>query len=226
MKIIVVGFPHCGTSILKCKLGDARDCFDIHREMSKISAADLVAAKKRNISHVVTKFPSIPPELETCGFDLSKSKTYSDYKVVFIIRDPRYCFTSIKQRGLNVHTVHRTNIATYHKTIAMFDRLRTSPMPNVFTITYEELFTPALEDLMHGLGLQPPESLESREESKGQHYSLGYALPSVEPPRKTHDAFRTWQINQPFRNMNTNIDLTEKELEEIYKSPVVCKMYP
>lgn len=220
-KIIVVGHPHCGTSILKCKLGDCDNTIDYPTEIECIPEA---FEKENRGKNIVIKWPFIPDDLWKCEFDLSKSDKYRDYIVVFVIRNPYYVFTSLKQRGVNIFRDYEGNIALYHRTIDMFVKLQNNPMPNVHLVLYEGLFdNDGLENVRRDIGLEKTEGY-NKNGYKIVDNVLG--VPIRQPDRRYHAAFRTWQINQDFQNMNQKIDLNVHEITQIMNNPNVVKLYP
>ena len=218
-KIIVIGFQHCGTSILKCKLGGCKDAIDFPTEILTLPSSF------NNNKIVVIKWPWIPDSIKSAKFNLENTVEYKDYKVVFIIRDPKYCLSSLKKRGKNIISDNSCNIRLYHETAEWFLKLQKQPMPNVFTVKYEELFCEEKwKLLLLQLSLFDNNNNNNNNDSKfNQIVKTIKKSPAKEPDRKDHDSFRTWQINQPFNNMNddSNIVLTEKEIDLINSNPVV-----
>ena len=77
-KIIIFGFPHCGTTILKSIIGHIDEVQEIIPECSYINS-------KITKKFAVCKTPF------TRGFFFS-SPTWNNYYKIFIIRNPFYVF--------------------------------------------------------------------------------------------------------------------------------------
>ena len=82
-KILICGFPHCGTSILKSIIGHCDDVEEIYNETHKICKD----TKKQFI-------------LAKCPFTLDSffNKECEDYIKIFIIRNPLFVFSSLNKR--------------------------------------------------------------------------------------------------------------------------------
>ena len=220
--ILVVGFPHCGTTILKSRLGDACGVVDIPQEFDIKSHSNIFFDRSKCVRYVV-KTPFLPEELLDSSFCPDRCRKYSAFEIVFILRDPRYVFTSIKKRGLDPINTYLHTFDDFNRAAEVFLRLRAQPIRHIHTITYEELFDESeWHKLLHSLDL-------TINQAGSRRYSVGVggALSQSEPPRfgKNHGIFREWQINQPFCNHNTDIDLTEDELSAIRASPTIAALW-
>ena len=118
---------------------------------------------------------------------------------VNVIRNPIDAFSSLFLRwpGYPIHNAYRQIKVWNAWAKAWMD----GSAPGV-SIKYEDLFEGGtLTDLQHALGLEPREDIvELMQETKVpiNHDSV----PEEQPSRNRHEAFRSWQINQPFRNRN------------------------
>ena len=83
-KILICGFPHCGTTILKSIIGHCEDVLEIVDETMKINN------KSSDKPFIICKWPFAK--------DVFFNKPYEDYIKIFIIRNPLYVFSSLNKR--------------------------------------------------------------------------------------------------------------------------------
>ena len=91
-KIIIIGFPHSGTTILKAIISHIRDVYEIINE-SKYITDDIINDVKNidpDKKYIVCKYPFID--------DSFFSSEYDDYIIIFIIRNPIHVFSSLNKR--------------------------------------------------------------------------------------------------------------------------------
>ena len=215
--ILICGFPHCGTSILKSIIGHIEDVDEIIRETDYISVDKLNNSKHK---YVLGKTPYFKDKILT--------KKYDDYIKIVIIRNPCYVYSSLNKRynykipvglGLENH---------YLKFLEKINYLKNKKRENLYTIFYEDLFNnnfEKLRDILDRIGLKYTEDIFNN--SKYNNFIVDKNIPKVLPLRTDHDNFRTYQINQPFENMNNpdKIDLTEKQKNIIISNPLINKYF-
>ena len=100
-KILICGFPHCGTSILKSIIGHIEDVEEIYNETTVITKN---SAKK----FILGKFPF--------ALDSFFDEKYKDYIKIFIIRNPLFVFSSLNKR-FNYKIPNDHNFACYINTL-------------------------------------------------------------------------------------------------------------
>lgn len=173
MIVYVMGFPHCGTTILR----------KVCAKITGLEEKKLEVYTRKNLDQIVSveDGPAVyksPYPVEINNAD----------KTLFILRQPDFVFYSLEKRfqqqpvGLEHHTLE-----DYEKALDKFENF------DGFTIKYENLFTDRLKLLFEYLEKPyKPDTLEV----EAQH---GPSPPYHEP---FHGARRMWQIEQPFRNMN------------------------
>ena len=129
-KIIIFGFPHCGTTILKSILGHINDIEEILGESSYCFGPNGI--KTTTKKYVVCKTPYVYP--------LDSMDKYKDYIMIFIIRNPLFVFSSLNKR-FKYNIPPKCNYDKYIYTIKKFINCSTNTRKNVYTIRYEDLFT-------------------------------------------------------------------------------------
>jgi len=130
-KIIIFGFPHCGTTILRSIICHIGNVYEIVDETPKIDDNNMDYI---NYDFVVCKWPYLIKEN-------SLISEYSDYIKIFIIRNPLYVFSSLNKR-FNFTTLHESyNIYKYLEAIKQFKKIKnTENINNLFLIKYENIF--------------------------------------------------------------------------------------
>ena len=87
-KIIIFGFPHSGTTILRSILSHIENVYEIVDEVDKIDETNI---DYTNYNFVLCKWPYLINE----NYLL---ENYSDYIKIFIVRNPVYIFSSLNKR--------------------------------------------------------------------------------------------------------------------------------
>lgn len=216
--ILICGFPHCGTSILKSIIGHIEDVEEIIIETDYISADILNNSKHK---FVLAKTPYFKDDILT--------KKYDDYIKIIIARNPCYVYSSLNKR-YNYNIPVKLGLGNlYLKSLEKIDYLINEKRENLYTIFYEDLFNnnyEKLRDILDRVGLKYTDDIFNN--NLYENFSNGpKVIPKVHPLRTDHDNFRTWQINQPFENMNNpaKIDLTEKQKKFIVSNPLINKYF-
>ena len=213
-KIIIHGFPHCGTSILKSIIGHTDDVKEIFHETKTI---DIVTDKK----FALCKFPYT----QTHFF----GEEYKDYIKIFIIRNPLFVMSSLNKRFTN-GAPSLCSIRAYIDTIRLFIKYRNNNQRNVYTIRYEDLFInnfEALKQLLDNIGIKYTNNIFNNTEY------VNTIIPGVEckekkPKNTDHGEYRTWQINQPFVSNNniSELSLSKTQVQQILNNNDIATVYP
>lgn len=215
--ILICGFPHCGTSILKSIIGHIDDVDEIIRETDYISADKLNNSKHK---YVLAKTPYFKDEILT--------KKYDDYIKIVIIRNPCYVYSSLNKR-YNYNIPDKLGLGNHYlKVLEKINYLINEKRENLYTIFYEDLFNnnfEKLRDILDRIGLKYTDYIFNN--SIYDNFIVDKNIPEVIPLLTDHNNFRTWQINQPFENMNNpdKIDLTEKQKKFIVSNPLINKYF-
>ena len=214
-KILICGFPHSGTSILKSIIGHIEEVEEICNEINVINQIS-------NKKFILCKFPFTS--------DAFFGEEYKDYIKIFIIRNPLFVFSSLNKR-FNYETIPDChNFHQYINTLTNFIKYKNNPEKNIYTVKYEDLFKnnyDELKKILNDIGLQYDDNIFNN--SKYTNVIInGVQLVDEKPPNNNHDVYRTWQINQPFISNNdiSKIDLNDEQKEEIINNSYVLQIYP
>ena len=238
-KILITGFPHTGTSILKSKLGECANVYEWAYEAPIVNPNMINASG--DAEFVLIKYPQIPVEIRANHLmKVTRDSIYQDYKIIFIIRNPWNVFTSIVKSGYNpikkieshFDTEYHVQVGEYLAACEKFLNARNNKenYPNIFTIKYEELFLNNSENLFHlmdSIGLIYNEDILNVRTKDYIHWQ-GESYKNIDENlldyRKNKFEYRTWQINQPFQNMNGEVDIPDELSEILENSPIVQKL--
>jgi Bacterial protein of unknown function (HtrL_YibB) len=218
-KIIIFGYPHTGTSILKSIMGHIDEVDEIIDETKYITNT---SPKK----YILCKYPWTLPEF----FDTP----YQDFIKIFIIRNPLWVFSSINKRfngNIPDSTTFDHSLETYINTLKNFIYYRNNKIPNLYLIRYEDMFDndyQPLKDIFNSIGLTYTNKIFNNTEFKNKMVSRPVQIPKEEPKNVEHVRYRTYQINQPFVNMNdpSKIDLTEEQKALLQNNEFINELYP
>jgi hypothetical protein len=213
-KILICGFPHCGTTILRTIIGHIEDVKEIITETPYINETS-------NKKFILCKFPFTHDEF--FGED------YKDYIKIFIIRNPLFVFSSLNKRFNYSKLPNDHNFDQYINTLKKFIKYKNNPEKNIYTIEYEDLFKNNYEKfkkLLNDIGLQYNDMIFDNNYINICHKCVNPV--DTKPSENKHEVYRTWQINQPFISNNdiSKIKLNDDLKEEIVNNPYVLQIYP
>jgi hypothetical protein len=214
-RILVTGFPHSGTSILRKLIGNRGDVHDLPFEKRDIDEQELAEATKNVSTHVVVKFPLIPENLMT---------DFDDWLVV-AMKHPCDVFGSMSARFATDDTTEsrvRHSVQDWGIFADQWFRLSRKRPKGYIAVKYEDLFDQnfkTLRSVFAELELSFDESIVSSDRSD-RIVEESVDTPREEPARlegKQHRLFRHWQINQPFENQTnkSRAYLSEEPRSEI-----------
>jgi hypothetical protein len=216
-KILICGFPHCGTTILKSIIGHINDVEEIIDETDQIPDSYTIEEDK----YILCKYP----------FTLKKffEKEYNDYIKIFIIRNPLFVFTSLNKRfSNNIPSGHC--IERYIQTVKLFLTCRNNLPANTYLIRYEDLFEnnyQQIRNILDNIGIKYNDEIFDNTKYKNQHLK---DIPQVDniPSPTDNIRYRTWQINQPFvlNNDNSKIYLSKIQIKKIINDDNILQIYP
>lgn len=219
-KIIIFGFPHCGTSIFKSILGHCKEIKEIYHEVKEIP--DKIVSKKHK--YTLCKWPFVIP---------FKHEKYKDYAKIMIIRNPVYVFSSLNRR-FNYKIPENHQIHKFLEAMNVFDRI-VSGENDTYKIVYEDLFDndyASIKNIFTKLGIKHDDTIfqQSLFSNKiilqGKNY-LEYKKNKDNIDPKNHAEYRTFQINQEFTNFNkkTHVELTKNQIQQIKESEIIQKYF-
>tara|TARA_X000000950_G_scaffold275484_1_gene361962 strand:- start:297 stop:1001 length:705 start_codon:yes stop_codon:yes gene_type:complete len=218
-RILIFGFWHCGTSILKSIIGHAKEVDEVIDERDKLPK-------------VIS-----PYKFSLCKSPLTQEKFFEgeykkDYQRIFILRNPVWVFSSLNRRFKGkIPKDH--SIELYERAAKKFLYYRENPQDNLYTILYEELFEDnhkKIKEILDFIGIKwENQNIFDNKGFKNQIVTgLKGHIPKKEPSQLgKHGDFRQWQINQPFRNMNDKekIQISQKQKQKMLKSKAITKLY-
>lgn len=213
-KILIHGFPHCGTSILKSIIGHIEEVEEIFNETNIIN-------QPSNKKFILCKWPFTQ--------DNFFGKKYKDYIKIFIIRNPLFVFSSLNKR-FNYLIPNDHNFDQYTKTLDKFIKYKNNPEKNIYTIKYEDLFEnnyDKFKKILNDIGFQYDDKIFDN--SKYTNVIIdNVKLVDIKPSNNNHGEYRTWQINKPFISNNniSKIDLIDFQRNEIINNLSVLRIYP
>ncbi len=192
MRILIAGFPHSGTSILRKLVGNHPDVLDHFASETRRYTRDdrllrrLLPRRYSGKRHVVFKWPFHDVETAT-----------NAHRVIYILRSPFDAFGSLCQRFDGALPADHSPAAWQRYARFLLDR--PSSDRHCF-VRYEDLFRDdyqAMRSLMGWLGLAWHEDIV-RTESRYAPIRFAGERPQTEPGRSDHAAFRAWQTSQAF----------------------------
>lgn len=236
-KILITGFPHTGTSILKSKLGESANVHELLTEGDVINSNHLYDAGTKEF--VLTKSPVIPINIRANDVNLirAENSTYKDYILIFVTRNPYYVFTSIIKSGGNPLAVYEPfskddpiRVEHYLASLKIMKDVKEKNIPNTYVIRYEDFFDndgKAIKDIMDDIGLIYSNDIFEKR-TKDYTIAQGINYKDIDVSKITYEsnklAYRIWQINQPFENMNLEVNISD-ELSDILKNSNIIQEF-
>lgn len=220
-KIMVTGFPHCGTTILRKIIGNHPDIMDVPKESRAISSALISKAKQLNKKGVVIKEPFV---LRLGGNIRQMQAKMTGYKVVLIMRDPADIISSMNMRFNNDIPANH-NFDKWEQ----YARVYLNPKSNFcYKLKYEEMFEnnfAKLKDLFRWLDLEWTDDVIHTNEQRVTKHNRGVMFSQGNvPPRNHSDNFRTWQVNQKIEpQIGVNRDKLDEENKRRIQNSEVAK---
>lgn len=213
-KILIFGFPHCGTSILKSIISHCDNVLDLIQE-----------------GYI---FPEcIPDCIESCVVKYPyttehffNSEYYQDVYKVFIIRNPVFSISSINKRFATDKIPHNHSLHYYEEVVQHFIH---QTGEKLYKIKYEDIFYndfKRLKIILEHIGLSYSEDIFDNSKYVNKVNTFG-SIPTIQPDNLNHVDFRNWQINQPIKNMNAavNINLTEDQITFLKNNKIINSIY-
>lgn len=216
-KIIIFGFPHCGTSILKSITGHIPD-------VEEVVAESLTVGRRRtDKKYILCKYPYTRNEFF--------GPKYADYIKIFIIRNPAFVYTSLNKRFGSNEIPKQCAVTEYIRTLEKFRDCARDSLENVHLIRYEDMFDDGhkqLKEIFDRIGLVYDDDIFNNESYHNRISPSVRDVPTNRPPNRQHLHYRTYQINQPFINNNKvdEVDITDEQRTLLRSNPTVCEFYP
>jgi hypothetical protein len=240
-KIIILGFPHSGTTILRAKMGDCKNAIEICKEIDYV---DAVLAQNHKDYQIIAKSINTNHHPFYSGyFDdkntkllASENKYTHDCHIVLMTKNPYEVFGSISKR-LTPEEVSQANpeeshsFESYENFSKLWLEFRDGHDEQVHCIKYEEMFDNNFEALKKTFTKISLEYDDKVFEGDNFNYSLE-TLDSLKSkkrpdPKKEPLEYRLWQMNQPFTKMSNPDaykDIHPELLERIKNSEVIKEL--
>ena len=217
-RILVTGFPHCGTTILRAKIGECESVFDQHYEFGD------AANYNPNMGYdwFVWKHPFLHTEFRNNGFKIKPNSRFKDEIIIPIIRNPWYVFTSLKKRGeknnefdINDNRQGHSLVYFFNAAEVFLDALKNN-YEGVYPIKYEDMFVDDfknLKEIFDKIGLKYSDDI-FKKRNKTYLINNNKYISDLNQLQNDGD-MRVWQINQSFENFNSNIDIPDNISESL-----------
>ena len=219
-KIIIVGFPHSGTTILRNIISHIDDVFEIIKERKLITEIP-VECKDKN--YILCKYPYLLN---------IKDKLYEEYIKIFIIRNPLFVFSSLNER-FNYKLNANHSIETYIKVVNQFVEYKNDKIDDLYLIRYEDMFEnnfERLRNIFNSIGFKYTDDIFDNQKYKNKNNLIldSYIIPIEKPTNLKHNEYRLYQINQPIVDNNdyTKINLLESQIDAFTNNDNIMQIYP
>ena len=229
-KIIITGFPHCGTTILKSIIGHINSVKEIYEETDIINLeeTDKMMLEKSDKKFIVCKYP-----LYNSKF---LSEEYNDYIKIIIIRNPLYVFSSLNKRfDKDYHNIDKyPTIEKYIDYIKVFKKLKSNIKENVYTIKYEDMFKDnflQLKNIFDNIGMKYNNCIFDNTQyiNYCDKNKTRIKEENIKGEKgKLHMDYRIMQINKPFLLNNDifKINLHKDQETKIINNNDIIELYP
>ncbi len=222
--IVVLGYQHSGTSIVRRIIGSHPDVWEVINEstLDDLKPDDLPVDSKQ-YSHLVCKFAISKMD------EISKDQFSQGDKRVLVIRDLKDVIASLKLRygQEDSASLREEQCKIWGEWASYWRPRRGCSRGDDLCVRYEDLFDDGrLASIFEYIGLPAcPKVLAFMVEHRVPINCE--KVPDREPSRTQQEAFRSWQINQRFYNRNgENIYLlSEYEHDMIEAIPLYQELY-
>jgi hypothetical protein len=225
-KILVTGFPHCGTTILRALVGNCKNVQDQSIEFGDPVNYDA----NSSFEFYVWKHPFLHREFRDFGFLHKPNTQFKDTIIIPIIRNPWNVFTSLHKRGLHnedfsVEDDRQGHSAPYYLNSAeRIYEVMENPIKDVYPIRYEDVFEnnfEKLKSIFDSIGLEYDDTTFDNSSKAFKHNNVSYVN---DVKTKYDNEYRVWQINQPIQNMNGEISVPIEIDKKLQQSSIVAKL--
>lgn len=237
-KIIVLGFPHCGTTILKSVISHIDEVHNIVEETEEITPKEIALAEASGKKYILCKFPFIRDKFFTSN--------YEDYIKILIIRNPLWVFSSLNKRmEYKISESHNIDKYIEHCSLYLKQLQETKTQQtegqetegqeelkpkNIYFLKYENLFEnnyKNIRDILDSIGFNYTDNIFDNTKYANL-VTPAIAIPKTKVENKLHGQYRTWQINQSFVNNNdvSKLDLKKEQIEKLTNNDTIKQLYP
>ena len=230
-KILITGFPHCGTTVLRALVGNCKNVYDQDREFSEPQNY----RPDMPFDFYVWKHPFLHTEFRNFGFKHKPNTNFKDTIIIPIIRNPWNVFTSLHIRGSKsgafsvLDDKQGHSIPYYVNTAHRIYEVMENPIEDVYPIRYEDMFDnnfAKLKTIFDSIGLEYDDSTFINEDKKFKHNSMTLidGFDGTLEDNVYDIQYRIWQINQPFKNMNSEINVPDEINERLNQIDIIKKL--
>ena len=220
-KILVTGFPHSGTTILRAMVGKCESVYDNHIEFEDPANYNPNSPYK----FYVWKHPTLPAIIRNNGYSIKDTNYLSDTTIIQIIRNPWNTFTSLYKRQIafNEFSIFDNenghSLQYWENSAHRFLENEENSYKDVYTIKYEDMFLDnfqKLKNIFNNIGLEYSDDIFTN--NKVLKHNDSEYIKNYNETGEIGESYRTWQINQPFQNMNGKVDLPDEFSDMLEKS--------
>ena len=218
-KIVIFGFPHCGTTILRNILG--------HCEQIKELLNEPAFVKQASESHKYTLCKT-PFPINLCE--------YEDYVKIMILRNPVYVFSSLNKRFKNKDEPNHT-LDDYISALKLFDSIKHGKN-NTYKLIYSDMFKNnylQIRNILADIDIQYDDRIFNNSLWENKFWwNIKYSDIKEKPTYRNAVTdkdnlwnYRTYQINQEFKNFNKKnaVSLTPSQVKIIKNSKIINKYF-
>ena len=210
--------------------------YEVPFEAAFVKPEDEYHAGERE--NVLIKYPMLPIDIRAGGIAYTRhpDSRYYDYTIILVMRNPWNVYTGMVKAGsnpLNKLTVdggsndYYSKVEEYEVAANYFLQAERNNYENIYAIKYEDFFPndfQKLRELFDSLKLNYTEDIFYNRSKDYIHWPEKNLKNIKEDVSYQSDryGYRTWQINQPFQNMNGEIDIPN-ELDKRLKESEIIK---
>jgi hypothetical protein len=225
-KILIFGFPHSGTTILRTILGHIPKIYTVLEETPSVDHL-LDQINSKEYEYVLFKNPVMRREYF--------QKNYHEINKIFIIRNPLFTISSYNARyKKKSNDQFKKNVVDCYLEMAQsYLYYQDKKIPNLHFIKYEDIFENnflTLKDILNKIGLKFTDNIFNNKEYKNiSHKNQETSkIPNFRPDDEDHDNLRFYQVNQEFNNNNKleKIYLSKYQLDRILNDESTNQIYP
>ena len=225
-KILVTGFPHCGTTLIRSLIGSCKNVYD--QSIESVNPIDYRV--DMDYKFYVWKLPILPKEFMRFGFRSKPTTHLNDTIIIPIIRNPWNVFHSLYERSLKYNefsildNTQPHSLKHYINTAERIYEVFNQPLHNVYPIRYEDIFKndfKLLKRIFTLIGLQYDDRIFYDNFSKFKHNNISYNENLID----SNNQYRVWQINQKISNKNHDkIKIPNQLNDELLKCDIINKL--
>jgi len=230
-KVLITGFPHCGTTLLRALVGNCKNVYDQNAEFSEPQNYRV----DMPFQFYVWKHPFLHTEFRDYGFQHKPNTKFKDTIIIPIIRNPWNVFTSLHKRSLKDGTFsvlddkQGHSIPYYINAAHRVYEAIENPIEGVYPIRYEDMFDNNFEKLktiFDSIGLEYDDSTFNNEDKKFKHNNMALkdGFDGTIEDNVYDIQYRIWQINQPIQNMNSEIDVPNEINDRLLEFDILKKL--